>query len=249
MERLHRREDGFTIIESLIGMMLVVIGAFAVLAVVEKGLVATNTTLAREQAVNLARELVERAHQVPYATLTVGGAPGALAGTLAEAPSASNGSFTVTRRNTTYTVSVIACSLDDPSDGAAPVYDAETAQFCDAPAPNTAPGSTMKQPPLAVGVKVMGLAVSGLGGYTLLDQVCAILASHEHIAHQVSSVTGEIEKKAGGKAELVICPATVRQAAIDVDPDDMRRVQVAVSWDRGDGAHTVTQSTVLPAPR
>ena len=80
--------------------------------------------VAREQGTNLARDLLERSRQAAYADVTVSTAPQILRATLpaSDGATAVTGSpplstFQVTRRNVLYTVTVFACSIDDPSDG------------------------------------------------------------------------------------------------------------------------------------
>src|SRR5215213_1242240 len=124
-------------VEIMVAMVLLVIGVLAMLVMVEGGLTSTSRTTAREQATNLARDLVERSRQVPYASTTTAAAPAALAATLPESPTASGSSFVVRRRNIDYTVTVTACSIDSPADGAG-VGDTT---FCDTSS-TTGPGSS-----------------------------------------------------------------------------------------------------------
>src|SRR4051812_8208172 len=111
-------EDGMTLIEVMVATMILVVGVLALLTLVEGSIKSTVRTTAREQGTNLARELTERARQVPYGSMTAAAAAGALAAAIPEATTATGTSFTVTRRGVVYTVAVNACSIDDPSDGA-----------------------------------------------------------------------------------------------------------------------------------
>ncbi|MCW3040656.1 MAG: hypothetical protein JWM31_2561 [Solirubrobacterales bacterium] len=89
------RESGFTLIEVLVAMTLIVVGLFPVLVLVDKGNTKSVTTLRAEDASNLARELVERAHGVPYANLTAAGAPATLMNAVDPSPSTRGVSATV----------------------------------------------------------------------------------------------------------------------------------------------------------
>lgn len=110
-------------------MVVLLIGVLAMFALVETGMSSTRATTAREQGTNLARDLVERSRQVAYTSMTSAGAPDQLRGKLPDAGALSGSSFTVTRRNVTYTVTITACSIDDPTDG----IGVGTSDFCAAP--------------------------------------------------------------------------------------------------------------------
>ncbi len=53
-------EDGFTLAEVMVALTLLLIGVLALLVMIEGSLTSTGRTVAREQATNLARELIER---------------------------------------------------------------------------------------------------------------------------------------------------------------------------------------------
>ena len=53
-------EDGFTLAEVMVALAMLLIGVLALLVMIEGSLTSTSRTTAREQATNLARELVER---------------------------------------------------------------------------------------------------------------------------------------------------------------------------------------------
>jgi hypothetical protein len=115
--------------EILVSMLILMIGTLATLSLVGNSNSVLSQTRAREAAVNLSRELLERAHNTSYAVV---GDPNWFWNNLADTPGQSgainaaggNGNQTsVDRRGTTYTVSVSACSVDDASDG----YGAHTA--------------------------------------------------------------------------------------------------------------------------
>jgi type IV pilus assembly protein PilV len=239
-------EDGFTIIEVLVALVLLVVGVLAMLVMVEGSLTSTSRTTAREQATNLARELVERSREVPYATTTTSAAPAAIASTLPESPSVSGGAFTVQRRNVTYTVTVSACSIDDPSDGAG-VGDAT---FCDAPSASRGPGSAPVGSGLAVGPNVLGLPVSLAVGGSLVNTVCNAVGTDTAILNSVSSLGTSLFSLVGNGAQLQVCPsAGGGSVAYDTRPDDLRRIRVRVDWTPANGTpSSLTQTTLLTTP-
>jgi hypothetical protein len=109
--------------EILVSMLILMVGTLATLSLVGNSNSVLSKTRAREAAVNLSRELLERAHQTPYAQI---GDPNWSRDNLDDTSGQSgsinslsgNGSQTnVSRRGTTYTVAVSACSVDDASDG------------------------------------------------------------------------------------------------------------------------------------
>ena len=179
------REGGYTIIEVIVAMVMLVVGVLGMLVMVEGSLSSTSRTTAREQATNLAREVVERSRQVPYSLTTTAAAPGALANVMPEHPTLSGSSFTVRRRNVDYTVTVSACSIDDPSDGAG----VGTTNFCDNPANSTGPGSPPVGTGLAVGLNVLGLPVSLAADGKLLTTVCNAVGTGNPVTAQAAAAS------------------------------------------------------------
>ncbi len=241
-------EDGFTIVEVMVAVVMLVVGVLAVLVMIEGSLSSTSRTTAREQATNLARDLVERSRQVPYASTTTGVAAASVAATLPEAPAVSGSIFSVERRNVTYSVSVSACSIDDPSDGAGV---AGSGTFCDAPLSSSGPGGATAGSGVVVGPNILGLPVTLAASGSLIDTLCNAVGTNTAIANQVSSLATSLVGAAGQGASLSVCStpgsATV---AFDHTPDDLRRVRVALSWTpRGRSTpSTLTQTTLLTSP-
>ena len=232
-------EAGYTIIEVMIAMLVLIVGVFGTFVVIEGGLASTSRTTAREQGTNLARDLVERSRQVPYTSVTVTGAGAQLAGTLpaTEVSGLSGSTFQVARRNVVYTVTVSTCTIDDPSDGAGK----GTAQFC--MARSRGGGGSGPPPALAPGsVRMLGIDVS-LGG-SLLDTVCSAVGTNTEIEGALAAAVSPV-------AAVGVCrvgsPAAGSAVPVDADPDDMRRVRIDVSWTRA-GAGSVSQTTLLPNP-
>lgn len=234
----HPGDEGFTIIEVMVAIVILLVGVLAMTQFITTGLVSTQRTTAREQGTNLARDLLERSRQVPYASTRLDLAPEALRSALPDAGALSGSSFTVRRRNVNYAVTVTACSIDDPSDGAG-VGDAT---FCADPAGGLTPpdgGSTPSHPPPpAAAVNVLGIAVAG--GGSLLDIICSAVGKPELLITLagVSKVT-----------PLGACPsAPSGTVAFDNQPDDLRRVRVDITWTESGRSESLTQSTLLTNP-
>ena len=123
----------------MVALALLLVGVLALLVMIEGSLTSTSRTTAREQATNLAREIVERSREVPYASTTTdargGGDRGDAAGDPGGRPAGQLRRPPAQRRPTRSPCH--ACSIDSPSDGAG-VGDAT---FCDAPSTSTGPGS------------------------------------------------------------------------------------------------------------
>ena len=239
-------EAGFTIVEVMVAVVLLVTGVLAMLVMVEGSLSSTSRTTAREQATNLARELVERSREIPYATTTTDTAPAALGGSLPENPSVSGSSFTVERRNVEYAVSVSACSIDDPSDGAG----VGNATFCDAPKNSKGPKEPATGSGLALGPNVLGLPVTLDAGGSLINTVCNAVGTDTAIADEISSLSTSLDGAEGKGAVISACPGGgAGKVAFDTTPDDLRRIAINVRWTpRSGDATSLTQTTLLTSP-
>jgi Tfp pilus assembly protein PilV len=109
--------------EILVSMLILMVGTLATLSLVASSNSVLSQTRAREGAVNLSRELLERAHNTSYAQVgdpnwfrtSLEGTPGQ-SGSI-DAAGGNGNQTNVDRRGTIYTVSVSACSVDDASDG------------------------------------------------------------------------------------------------------------------------------------
>jgi Tfp pilus assembly protein PilV len=116
--RRLRQEGGFTLLETLIAAVVLIIGLMTLFGLLEASLKATTATRQREGASNLARQVLEDARTIPYGQIS----PGAIQTELQEMHGLADSSSTtsgwqVVQRGVTYTVSVSDCSIDDPKDG------------------------------------------------------------------------------------------------------------------------------------
>lgn len=231
-------ERGMTLVEVMAAMVVLVIGVMGTLTLVQGSLSSTSATTAREQATNLARDLVERSRQAPYGDITYTNAAATLRSMLPASDSASplsgptNSQFTVRRRGTTYTVNVLACSIDDPTDGIG-----QTPTHC--AVPEDPPPVNTTTPGLAAAVNVLGISVTA--GGSLLQTVCNAVGTPAIL----SQITGAISSV----ASVSVCPSGAGSATVAYDetPEDLRRVRVEVSWSR-DRPGSISQTTLLTNP-
>ncbi|MEA2219611.1 MAG: hypothetical protein QOJ35_2237 [Solirubrobacteraceae bacterium] len=244
--RLRHADGGYTIIEVMVAAFMLVAGVLGMLIMIEGSLRSTSRTTAREQATNLARDLVERSRQIPYASTTTGAAPAALAAVLPETPSVTGSTFVVRRRNVDYAVTVSACSIDDPSDGAG-VGDTT---FCNAPSGSSGPANPAVGSGLAIGANVLGLPVTLAAGGSLVNTVCNAVGTNTAILNSVSSLGTSLLSLAGNGAQVSLCPsAGAGSVAFDTRPDDLRRIRIRVSWTQGNNpTSSLTQTTLLSTP-
>lgn len=137
---LLRQEGGFTLLETLVAAVVLVVGLMTLFGLLDTSLKATAATRAREGATNLARQILEDARTIPYARL----APSAIQTELQEmhglADASSASGWQVVQRGVTYTITVSECSIDDPKDG----YGAHESAFKENPfcSDSTVPSGT-----------------------------------------------------------------------------------------------------------
>lgn len=118
-------QRGFTIIETMVAAMILMVGVLGTVTLVDGANEQTVANQGREAATNLAREVVEQAAQLPYAQLT---ATRVVPSLQAVPGLASTGAgWSIKRRRFEYTVSVSACTIDDRTDGHAAAHDG---RFC-----------------------------------------------------------------------------------------------------------------------
>lgn len=201
--RSHRRpsDGGFTLIEVLVTMFILVVGMLAILPLVDGGNASTADTLRREGATSLARELVERAQGLPYSSLkTSAGTASALkaavdaGGTRASLPAvlpAGGTDWTMAGRNAAassrMSVHVDACSILAPTSQIR-VVDPTVTPCASAGGTTTQTGqngsgtgpagqckvSTVNDPTIGIHV-VLLVDISLCTGGLLADAICAAL--------------------------------------------------------------------------
>lgn len=111
-------ERGFTLVELLVAIFILLVGLLGVVAMIDRANAETSRTKSREGATSLGRTVVEISRGIPYDELdgvnvitTINAKPG-----LDDADAGTAG-HQIDSRNFRYTVAVTTCSLDDPRDG------------------------------------------------------------------------------------------------------------------------------------
>lgn len=239
LRRLRTDERGFTIVEVMVAAVVLAIGLAGAATMFDTASSTTNTTKAREQGVNLAREMIEDARSIPYAQLT----PSSIVPKLQAMPGLNNNNpgpnpgWTIVRRGVTYTVAAGACSVDDPADG----YGVED--------PNLFCASTTGKPT----TPCWKLLDTGqiTGDINLVNQISNTLSG------QVSIGTCGLDLNLTGRvsnltqAEVALCVGGLCQnkpSTGDPTPDDYKRITVLVTWGVGGGSRYVLQSTAVNNP-
>ena len=111
-------ERGFTIVEVVVAIFLLLSGVLGAVALLDTGNQVTNNTRAREGATNVAREMIEVARSLPYDQLTNTAIVPALQAQprLGDADTTATG-WQLRSRGILYTVEVFTCVFDDVKDG------------------------------------------------------------------------------------------------------------------------------------
>lgn len=230
MERRDRisGERGFTIVEVMVAMVVLVVGLLGTVTLLDRANAATSSNRAREGATAVTRELVEAARGTPYDQLTQGNVVSTIRSKAGFASSTiGGGGWQMQSRGVTYTMAVGVCSVDDPNDG----LGAADSTFCAGTGTTTAADCRA----------ALGKAgdISGTGsatGVTVGD--CGIDLDKDG---QVDDLTlGDI-----GSCTSGTCAGG---GTADTNPDDFKRVVTLVRWTTGNGAHYVLESTSLPYP-
>jgi prepilin-type N-terminal cleavage/methylation domain-containing protein len=133
--------EGFTLVEVLAAMFILLIGILGALAIIDRANAATVTTRSREAAVNVARELVEAARSVPFANLTPASVEAQIQALPGLADDGAPAGWTIRRRGFTYTVTATVCTFDDARDGGG---DHSAGNFC---ADSAAPSAELDKNP------------------------------------------------------------------------------------------------------
>lgn len=138
LNSLHNDEHGFTLIEVLVAAVVLAIGVFGTVALVDGSNRATANSMSREGATNLTRQLTEDARLISYPK-----ADGEqLVSELQARPDLADASPTepgwqLVRRGRTYTVDASVCMLDDLRDGSGD----HDGSFCAGSTPGSADGN------------------------------------------------------------------------------------------------------------
>lgn len=247
VRRLLAAEGGWSLVESLVGTVMLVIGLFGLMTMLDTGNRVTNANLGRDSGTGLAREVVERARQVPYATLAQ---PLEAAKKIAEAtPGAStptNGVWTTNRRGVLYTTTLNTCVVDDPADGLGPVLGVPCSPSNGVGGPGSGPNGG---PPLTVHLNVLGLPINAAVGGGVLGQVCSALGQSALVDSLLSGsgVVNGLLGLAGSGADIGLCQSGGTTIGYDLEPQDLTRVTAKVTWTKPQPG-SVVQSALVPRP-
>jgi prepilin-type N-terminal cleavage/methylation domain-containing protein len=110
-------QDGFTLIEVLVAMMILLVGVLGVVTLVDGANAVTSKTKAREGGTAIARSVIEVSRSVRYRDLTQGTLEAALEsrpGLADSKPSVAG--YTIQSRGIDYEMTLTVCSLDDDKD-------------------------------------------------------------------------------------------------------------------------------------
>ena len=115
MRRLNQ-ERGFTIVEMMVAVVVLLVGALGTLAMLDTANKRSRGASDRQNGTAVARQVVEAAKSIPYRDV----APGSIVSTLrqdAAIAGISASPWRIERDNTVFTIQVEVCWLDEPADG------------------------------------------------------------------------------------------------------------------------------------
>jgi prepilin-type N-terminal cleavage/methylation domain-containing protein len=110
-------QSGFTVIEVLVAAVVLLIGLLSASALLDSSTETSAATNEREQATNLARQIIEDAQSIPYAQISPNSIVGQLQAMSGLANETAGPAWQISRRGVPYTVTVRECAIDDPKDG------------------------------------------------------------------------------------------------------------------------------------
>jgi type II secretory pathway pseudopilin PulG len=117
-----RCEAGFTLIETLMAAVILVVGLIGLLGLIDVSVKASASTRAREGATSLAREIIEDARTIPYAQVIPTSIESQLQAMNGLTDGSSASGWQIERRKFTYTVTIKECAIDNPKDGLATTH-------------------------------------------------------------------------------------------------------------------------------
>jgi prepilin-type N-terminal cleavage/methylation domain-containing protein len=110
-------QRGFTLIEVLVAITILLVGVLGVVSMVDGANAVTSRNKAREGATNVSRSIVEVARSVRYRDLTATQLLEALEARPGLADARASSGHTIESRGFFYDVTLEVCSMDDPRDG------------------------------------------------------------------------------------------------------------------------------------
>jgi prepilin-type N-terminal cleavage/methylation domain-containing protein len=109
-------QHGFTLIEVLVAIVILLVGVLGVVALVDGANAVTSKTKAREGGTNIARSIIEISRSLRYRDLTADELLAALEARPGLEDVSPSPGYTIRSRNVDYRLTLTVCSLDDPKD-------------------------------------------------------------------------------------------------------------------------------------
>jgi Tfp pilus assembly protein PilV len=241
-----RREDGMTIVEVVVAMVILLVGVLGVVPLLDTGNRVTGENLARDTATALVREQLERTRELAYPSLAD---PDVVAGALVPAVGGSEPAvaavFTTRRRGITYTTTIATCVLDDPSDG----IGVATGTPCrPLPPSGGGGGSISTSGSTTLNLNVLGIQVTG--GGQLVEAVCSLFGTRGSVVDGLLGSGGALSGLVSTGADTTFC-AGKGNVAFDRQANDATAVTSTVTWpqSRAGRAGRVSQRVVISGPR
>lgn len=122
MSRCVSSEAGFTLIETLMAAVILVVGLVGLFGLIDVSVKASASTRGREGATGLGREIIEDARTIPYAQVIPTSIQSQLQAMNGLSDESSVSGWQIERRKFTYAVTVKECAIDDPKDGVAKTH-------------------------------------------------------------------------------------------------------------------------------
>src|SRR4051812_49605757 len=121
MRRLRQKaryDDGFTLVEVVVAMVIILIGVLGTLVLIDRANTTTTEAKTRQTANNILRDLLDTAQGLPYSSLTTSGlVPALQTRGFADSIPATTGTWDITRNGTTFVITAGGCRGDDPHHG------------------------------------------------------------------------------------------------------------------------------------
>ncbi|MEA2149417.1 MAG: hypothetical protein QOD69_1247 [Solirubrobacteraceae bacterium] len=256
-----RHEAGMTIIEVMVAMVVLLVGALGVMTMLDTSSKVTTANIARDGALGLAREQLEASRELSYSTLAQptaaatqlvshvsGSLLSSLASTVTNIPTnpvaVPAATFTTNRRKVAYATTFTTCVLDDPADGigastGAPCTPLPVADGGGTTPVSSGPGGT------TLNLNVLGIPISGAGALT--DILCALIG-RDSVLDGLIGRNGLLNGLVNSGADVGICSST-SQVAIDPTPADAVAVTSVVRWSTPAPGGMITLRTVIAGPR